>query len=76
VNPTLYFVKPGHATSECEDSDAVIVLEANNELSSDDMETLYGSPTPELPITFLTCTGATPNLPNWIPINITYTKNE
>lgn len=76
VNPTLYFVKPGHATSECEDSDAVIVLEANNELSSDDMETLYGSPTPELPITFLTCAGATPNLPNWIPINITYTKNE
>jgi hypothetical protein len=76
VNPTLYFVKPGHSTSECEDSDAVITLEANNEISPDEMETLYGSPTPELPITFLACAGVAANLPNWISINITYRKDD
>jgi hypothetical protein len=75
-NPTLFFVKPGKSTADCNDPGAVVALAADNKLSSDDMETLYGSSTPRLPIVFLTCAAPTGPLLNMIPINITYTKDE
>jgi len=75
-NPTLYFVKPGKSTADCNDPDAVIPLNTNSALSSSDMEMLYGSATPRLPIVFLACAAATTPLLDAIPINITYIKDE
>ena len=74
--PTLYFVKPGFNTSQCNQSNKVVVLNPSNELSSSQMQTLFGSIKPSLPIDFVACAEATtPTLLNWIPIKLFYTKD-
>jgi hypothetical protein len=54
---TLSFVKPGHQTSECGDSNAVVTLAPGATMTPAQMQTLYGSATPSLAqaIPFLAC---------------------
>lgn len=75
--PTLHFLKPGFNNSDCNQSNAVVVLNPSSELSSSQMETLFGSTKPSLPIDFVACAEETtpPTLLNWIPIKLFYTKD-
>lgn len=73
--PTLYFVKSGFNTSQCNQSNAVVVLNPSSELSSSQMQTLFGSIKPSSPIDFVACAQATQTLLNWIPIKLFYTKD-
>jgi hypothetical protein len=54
----LWFVKPGHSTTECGSSSAVIPLAPGAALTAEQMTTLYGSATPTLKnnrLPFLAC---------------------
>jgi hypothetical protein len=55
--PTLRFLKPGHQSSECGDSDAVTTLAPGATMTPTQMQTLYGSATPSLAqsIPFIAC---------------------
>lgn len=68
---TLFFIKPGHQSSECGNSDAVITLPPGATMTTAQMQTLYGSATPSLAqrIPFLAC-AATNN--SSVSINIQY----
>jgi hypothetical protein len=54
---TLFFIKPGHQSSECGNSSAVITLPPGATMTAAQMQTLYGSATPSLShsIPFLAC---------------------
>jgi hypothetical protein len=54
---TLFFIKPGHQSSECGNSSAVITLPPGATMTAAQMQTLYGSATPSLAqrIPFLAC---------------------
>jgi hypothetical protein len=54
---TLFFIKPGHQSSECGNSSAVITLPPGAAMTAAQMQTLYGSTTPSLAqrIPFLAC---------------------
>jgi len=68
---TLFFIKPGHQSSECGNSNAVITLPPGATMTAAQMQTLYGSATPSLAqhIPFLAC-AATNN--SSVSINIQY----
>jgi hypothetical protein len=68
---TLFFIKPGHQSSECGDPNAVITLPPGATLTAAQMQTLYGSATPSLSqrIPFLAC-AATNN--SSVSINVQY----
>jgi hypothetical protein len=69
--PTLFFVKPGHSSSDCGDPNAVITLPAGGTLTAAQMQTLYGSATPSLSqrIPFLACAATNSSS---VSINIQY----
>ena len=68
---TLSFIKPGHSSSECGNSNAVITLPAGATMTAAQMQTLYGSATPSLAqrIPFLAC-AATNN--SSVSVNVQY----
>lgn len=70
--PFLRFVKPGHDTGDCDQPNATVQLNPGEELSTADMQALYGSETPALPIYFYACAGPSTQLYDRIPINLTY----
>ncbi|QIM23149.1 hypothetical protein G7075_14160 [Phycicoccus sp. HDW14] len=70
--PALLFVKPGRATSECNNPDAVVRLAPGASLSADELTELYGSANPALPVVFLACAEPTAAVYNWIPVRVTY----
>lgn len=74
-NPSLQFVKVGHSTTECGMPDAVVLLEPGGDLGPDELDGIYGTGTPSLPVSFLACAGPGPLL-DQIPINISYTVAE
>ena len=43
--PTLLFTKPGHSSLECNNPNAVIALRPGQVMSTNDMQTLFGSST-------------------------------
>lgn len=45
---TLLFVKPGHSSQDCANSNDVIALPPDTTMSATDMTTLWGSATPSL----------------------------
>jgi hypothetical protein len=69
---TLFFIKPGHQSSECGNSNAVITLPPGATMTAAQMQTLYGSATPSLAqrIPFLAC-AATNN--SSVSVNVQYT---
>jgi Fibronectin type III domain len=73
----LQFVKPNFTTADCGNQDAVVILEQQGgTLDPDEIEEIYGTPTPSLPIYFVACGGPSPVLLNSIPINLTYRVEE
>jgi hypothetical protein len=52
---TLLFVKPGKSTNDCSDPTATVRVTPRGMMTADQLKTLYGSPTPRLPINFLAC---------------------
>lgn len=68
---TLFFIKPGHSSSQCGDPNAVITLPPAATMTSTQMQTLYGSATPSLSntIPFLAC-AATNN--SSVSVNVKY----
>jgi hypothetical protein len=54
---TLFFIKPGHQSSECGDSSAVITLAPGATMTIAQMQTIWGSATPSLSqrLPFLAC---------------------
>lgn len=55
--PVVFFIKPGHSSSDCGTASDVIALGPGASLSASSMTTLYGSATPSLSkqIAFLVC---------------------
>ncbi len=75
-NPvTLAFLKPGHSSLECNTASSIIVLTPGSVMSSGDMQTLFGSSTPKLPVLFLACisTPQAPITPDFVSLDVTYT---
>lgn len=68
---TLFFIKPGHSSSECGNPKAVITLPPGGTLTAAQMQTLYGSATPSLAqrIPFLACAATNSSS---VSINIQY----
>ena len=54
----LGFLKAGHGSDDCNDADAYVRLEAGDTMTDDQMLEAFGSEQPELPITFVACSGA------------------
>jgi hypothetical protein len=70
---TLLFVKPGKQTSQCSDPTATVPLAPRASLTAVQLTTLYGSATPRLPVTFLTClTTPAPQSISLTFLNISY----
>jgi len=70
---TLLFIKPGHSSSECGNTAAVVRLGAGQSMTADQRIAAFGSATPKQPVTFVACAvSLRPSLPS-VPVNITYT---
>ncbi|PWB68808.1 MAG: hypothetical protein C3F15_15895 [Holophagae bacterium] len=54
----LGFLKAGHGSDDCNDADAYVRLEAGDTMTGSQMREAFGSEQPELPITFVACSGA------------------
>lgn len=56
-NVTLQFVKPGHSTEECGDTNAVVPLYPGQTMTADQMKTIWGYSSPSLAqgLVFLAC---------------------
>jgi hypothetical protein len=67
----LYLVKLGHSTAECGNIDAVVPLLPNQSTTQSNLQSLYGSTTPVLPVTFVACVGAS-ETPGSVFITVTY----
>lgn len=67
----LSFVKPGHSTTECGNPSAVVPLGPGATMTSAQRIAAFGSSTPTLPVTFLACVTAAPNV-NTVALNIGY----
>ncbi len=67
----LFFIKPGHQSSECGNPNAVITLPPGATMSASQMQTLYGSATPSLAqrIPFLACAATNSSS---VSVNIQY----
>ncbi len=70
-NVAIQFLKPGHSTSECDQSSAVMALGPGGTLSGAGLASLYGSAAPALPITFVACVVASANVSS-VPLRIVY----
>jgi hypothetical protein len=77
----LGFLKPGHGSDDCNDADAYVRLERGDTMTGDQMREAFGSETPELPITFVACSGAAADVGAGgqlvvpaLPLNISYTE--
>jgi hypothetical protein len=68
---TLFFVKPGHDSSQCGDPNAVITLQSGATMTAAQVQTLWGSATPSLSqrLPFLAC-AATNN--SSVSVNVRY----
>jgi hypothetical protein len=77
ANPTsnwfvIYLLKVGHYSSECANADAVVPLAPG--ASTSDMQSLYGTSNPLLPVPIVACAGGGRTLPpSTFPISVTYT---
>jgi hypothetical protein len=71
----LRFIKRDHSSLECDRSDAVVRLSPGNSLSGQDLVSLFGSQTPQLPVVFVACAVFNPPVPSDVPtaINIDIT---
>ena len=54
----LGFLKPGHGSDDCGEADAYVLLRPGDTMSGAQMAEAFGSQSPELPITFVACSGA------------------
>jgi hypothetical protein len=54
----LGFLKPGRGSDECGDPDAYVLLLPGDTMTDGQMEEAFGAESPELPITFVACSGA------------------
>ena len=77
----LGFIKSNYGSNDCGKSEAYVLLEPGATLTEDQMQTIFGSSSPTLPVAFVVCSGAvgkaTPNggltFPS-LPLNITYSR--
>jgi hypothetical protein len=70
---TLLFLKPGKSSAQCGDPTATIPVPPRERLKPDQLQTLYGSSTPALPVNFLAClTTPTPQSISLTFLNISY----
>ena len=77
----LGFLKPGYGSVDCGNPDAYVRLRPGDTMTPDQMQTIFGSSSPALPVPFVVCSGAegqpTANggltFPS-LPLNITYTR--
>jgi len=70
---TLMFVKPGKNTNQCGDPSATVRVAPNAKMTAAQMDTLYMSATPRLPVAFLAClTTPTPQNITLTFLNLTY----
>jgi hypothetical protein len=77
----LGFLKPGHGSDDCNNADAYVRLEAGTTMTADQMAEAFGAENPELPITFVACSGASADagaggqlVVPALPLNISYTE--
>jgi hypothetical protein len=70
---TLLFIKPGHSSTECGSSSAVVQLGAGQTMTSDQRIAAFGSANPRQPVTFVACAVSLRQNLSQIPLNITYT---
>jgi Fibronectin type III domain/FG-GAP-like repeat len=68
----LLLVKLGYSTLDCGNPDAVIVVRKDQ--STTDMQALFGSPTPRLPVDIVACLaqGSPSTIPDAVRIRVTY----
>jgi hypothetical protein len=72
---TLLFVKAGRNTTECHKPDAVVALAPGETLKEDDLQKIFNSKTPGLPVYFVACVAsAIANSPLAINIRYRYTS--
>lgn len=75
------FLKPGHGAADCGDPTAYVLLLPGQTLTADQLNTVFGSRTPALPVQFLVCSGAIGErtaggglrFPS-LPLDISYTR--
>jgi len=66
-------VKPGKNTNQCGDPSATVRVAPNTKMTAAQMDTLYMSATPRLPVAFLAClTTPTPQNITLTFLNLTY----
>lgn len=74
----VYFVKPGHKTSECgTNPDATVILASGQTSTSSQLKEIFGTSQPKFPLTFVACIGASQGtVPNSVGIKISYIKTD
>lgn len=77
----LGFLKAGHGSDDCNDADAYVRLEAGSTMTGDQMREAFGSDRPELPISFVACSGAEADVgaggdlrAPGLPLNVSYVE--
>jgi hypothetical protein len=76
VDRTVYFVKPGRSTTECDDPSAVVAVDEGRSTTPSQMSAIFGQAEPRFstsqPLAFVACIGsAAGEAPFWMDIEIT-----
>lgn len=70
---TLLLVKPGRSTTQCGDPSATIAVPPRGLIKGEALQSLYGTATPALPVTFLACVTSPGTAPiSQAFVNLTY----
>lgn len=77
----LGFIKSNYGSNDCGTPEAYVRLDPGETLTEDQMQTIFGSSSPALPVQFVACSGAVGQstagggltFPS-LPLNITYTR--
>jgi len=75
LNRTVYFVKAGHSSAECNNPNAVVPVNEGQSTTPAQINEIFGRSEPEFstlqPLTFVACISPTGQAPDWINIEIT-----